>query len=148
MSYSYNRTAFSRGRIDITSTSSALLSAYVRLVSIEMILISHLRYLGCTVKNDHDVPHLLDELKAYLTGAELSVLVSLQAQLLSTMSRLWCQGMSHITPCPRHSYPYIRYVRIDLDFPTQCSTHTDVEDFEDVAQQLQMFLFSVTGETV
>jgi hypothetical protein len=148
MSYSYNRTAFSHGRIDITSTSSALLSAYVRLVSIEMILINHLRYIGCLVKNSHDVPDLLDELKAYLTGSELSVLTSLETQLLSAMGRLWCQGKSKIAPCPRHSYPYIRYVRIDSDFPTECSTHADVEDFESVAQQLQMFLFSVTGETV
>ena len=148
MSYNYNRTAFSHGRIDITSTSSALLSAYVRLVSIEMVLINYLRYLGCVVKNSHDVPLLLDELKPYLTGSELSVLSSLHTQLLGAMTRLWCQGPSHIAPCPRKSYPYIRYVRINTDFATQCSTDADVVDFESVVQQIQLFLFSVTGETV
>lgn len=148
MSYNYNRTAFSHGRNDITNTSSALLSAYVRLVSMEMVLIHYLNHLGTNVPNDHNVPNLLDELKAYLTGAELSTLGSLQTQLLGAMNRLWCQGKSSIRPCPRNSYPYIRYVRIDTDFPTQCSTHADIVDFESVVQQIQMFLFSVTGETV
>lgn len=148
MSYNYNRTAFSHGRIDITSTSSALLSAYVRLVSIEMVLIKHLLYLGCVVKSSHDVPYFLDELKPYLTGSELSVLSSLQTQLLVAMNSLWCQGASSIVPCPRKSYPYIRYVRIDTDFSTQCSTDADVVDFECIVQQIQLFLFSVTGETV
>lgn len=148
MSYKYNRISFSHGRIDITSTSSALLSAYVRMVSIEMVLIDYLRYLGLPVKNEHNVPYFLDELKAYLTGVELSTFTSLHAQLLVAMNRLICQGRTKIEPCPRHSYPYIRYVRIDSDFPTPCSTHADVVDFEDIVQRIQMFLFSVTGESV
>lgn len=143
----YNRTAFRPGRLDVTPLSSPLLSSYCRLVSIEMLLKDHLRHLGETVANTHDVPRMLAHL-AIKSPPMTAVLNGLNTSLKAGLMRLWCEGKSGTQMVPASSYPHIRYIRHDSDFASDASSDKDVHDLEVLTQQIQTLLFTMTGATV
>lgn len=143
----YNRTAFRPGRLDVTPQSSPLLSSYCRLVSIEMLLKDHLRHLGETVANTHDVPRMLTHL-ASKAPPKAALLNGLNTALKAGLTRLWCEGKSGTQMVPASSYPHIRYIRHDSDFTSDCSPDRDIHDLEVLTQQIQALLFTMTGATV
>jgi hypothetical protein len=147
MSHIYNRQSFRTGCRDITSSSSSLLSAYCRLVGIELLLKSHLSKLGVIVPHNHDVPSMLVQLQQQVSGADVAELSPFVSDLPTQLKQLWCQGPSTVQRVPQHSYPYIRYVRTFPEFKTQYSNQTDVDDLEALTEKLQLFLLKITGLT-
>lgn len=149
MAHLYTRNAFKVGFNNVTPSSPPLLSAYCRLVSIELLLKEYLAAEAIPCTPSHDIPLMLDRLSTTLRGADVGAINSLRIALKSSLSGLWCQGLKNTAQkVPDKSYPYIRYLRHDTECATDCSTESAVVKLERLAHQLQALLFQITGKTV
>jgi hypothetical protein len=109
-----------------------------------MLLKDHLRQLGEVVKNNHDVPLMLANL-AIKSPPQTANINALNTALKANLTRLWCEGPTRTQNVPTYSYPYIRYVRHDSEYASDCSPEADIQDLELLTQQIQALLFSITG---
>lgn len=145
MSYSYNRKSFE------SSSSSALaipilLESYCLCVRIELALKEHLRLMNSSRNGGHDIPNLLQQLSISLLGPDRAKCNALMIQFQNSIGRLWFQGISG-SPCqvPNKSYPNIRYIRHNSDWPSPHSTDMDIENMNRTVKDLGYFLYASAG---
>ena len=105
MPHAYNRSAFDVGR----SSSNGLLSVYCSLVIIEL----GLKDARTTWPNGH-------YLAAWLNDLADAGLTSLTQQLITCLGTLKCTDRNGgVTRADLNSYPDVRYLRHEADFPGQ-----------------------------
>lgn len=100
---------------------------YAGLVLTELALKEHLNLLSTPNNKGHDIPSLLLRLSTKVASHHRHVCNQLSAALGNALAALWCQSGKG-TPClaPRSSYPYIRYLRHDSDWPSDHSSSADL----------------------
>jgi hypothetical protein len=141
----YTRNAFKHGFNNVTPSMPPLLSAYCRLVTVELILKEHLRAKGIRFRESHDIPTMLQLLANSTTGSQTATVNSLRTALMTRLMALWCNGLRGIQKVPATSYPYIRYVRHASDYTVDFSEEPEIEALENLIQQIQTTLGTITG---
>lgn len=118
------------------------------MVCLELFLKDHLAATGARPTPDHDVPSLLQELgrrKPSHTG----VLNSLSAQLMTALSALWCETRSGAPGKVRpKSYPDMRYLRHDTDWPSKCSADAELLKLDAAVSKIEHSIKQATGSSV
>lgn len=146
MPLNQNRTAFRAART--LPNTPPLLKAYAAMVCLELFLKDHLAATGAKPASDHNVPSLLQELgrrKPSYTG----VLNSLSAQLIAALSALWCETKSGAPGKVRsQSYPDMRYLRHDADWPGNCSADAELLKLVVAVSKIEHSIQQATGNSV
>jgi hypothetical protein len=148
MGYTFNRAAFRRV-LPITPSTATLLDVYAALVLIELALKEHLNLLSTNQNRGHDVPSLLLRVANNLPAAfahHKHVCNQLSVSLGDAIAALWCQGTNGAAcKAPRSSYPYIRYLRHDSDWPPDHSTSANLVSLATQVARTSSFLKGSIG---
>lgn len=124
MNYTYNRAAF-RSVCD-TPGVHPLADAYCTCVLLELSLKQYLTSTGPLVDHGHDLPTLLQRVGLKHTRYTFAC-NALQRQIADALRSLRSQAKDG-SPCsiPSRSYPYLRYLRHDSDWPAPSSSDAEI----------------------
>jgi len=142
MSYQYNINAF---RLTGSTGFSPLLTAYSLLVCIELFLKERLPAGTVNSKNGHDVPVLLHMFAANLQPPHQASIQALSVTLGNSIGVLWSEGLSGSTKIPSRSYPYMRYLRHQSEWPAPHSSDGDLHSLQAIVGQVHFQLAQATG---
>lgn len=130
-----------KGFVDASkSIKDPIIKAYCGLVAVELVLKD-----AVGLKN-HDVPAAIKKFALKFAIDEMygcrSRLNSLSTQLSRELSAITTQGTDKVAcSCPTSSYPYLRYVRHQVDgWPLPCTTTIQAQELASTVEQIQFYL--------
>lgn len=85
---------------------------------------------------------------SYTDPSHIGQLNALSSQLASKLAVLHTQGPSTVGMVRSTSYPDIRYVRHDSEFPTLSSPSADIADLQAHVQYVYSELLTITKESI
>jgi hypothetical protein len=133
MPYGYNRNAFRDGP---NASSPVLLRTYCSLVALELGLKDFLGLSETAANAGHDLPDLLNRVKER-DRRTCSSLNSIQTQLRRQLTSIRCQGRGGAAQSiPASSYPHLRYMRHESDWPSDASTDSQLHTVLSTVQKL------------
>ena len=141
MSYAYNKATFRSARA--SAGAPALLRIYCSLVVMELGLKEYLGLMNTPQNAGHDVPRLLTLFQVQLPATNYSrVMLGVKiTQMRGRMSKMYCQGKDgNCQFLPAESYPYLRYVRHDSDWPNSNCADADIDSLGTVVEDVFSFL--------
>jgi hypothetical protein len=140
MDYDYNRKAFRSVRATIDA--ELLVSAYNTCILLELSLKQHLNLCSTSGNGGHNLPYLLQRIGSQ-HGKYLAVCNVLQKQLGDSLHALFSQGRDgKARSVPSDSYPHIRYLRHESDWPSQRSSDADLRRLNGVLQRITSWLIT------
>lgn len=134
MNYAYNRTAF-RSVCD-TPGVHPLATAYCHCVLMELSLKQYLAVSASPVNEGHDLPTLIQRV-GLKNRRYLGFCNALQRQLADALRGLHSQGKDGgACIIPSRSYPHLRYLRHESNWPSPCNSDTDIDALNNLLKRI------------
>lgn len=146
MNYDYNRKAF-RSVCKATGIEP-LAATYCSCVLLELSLKQHLNLTASASNGGHDLPALVHRV-GQIHSRHAVVCNALQRQLGDSLGKLYSQSRMGVPrSVPMNSYPYIRYLRHDSDWPSDCTSEGDLVALHALLQRVISVLAYTIGVSV